>query len=238
MNALESIDQLHPGDWSAIEDFIARKRANDQIAVDCASTRVAFMEDVQAGCTGSRPLASPRARDHVGEVETTWIYEDDFIPQMLDQQWIEILNKIKPGSTRTKFTLTRKLTEGSSAAAEYVVDIDAMTSTNKGSKTVRFLHRMEFRVLGVRDMLVAEAAATVNEFINNGWAVQWQVEDFCGWKNVSEAWNGRLVKDVCDPNKGVLKSLIVYDMLRSQFRHHATRILPLRMVALKEVCKS
>ena len=174
MNALISIDQLHPGDWSKIEDFIARKRANDQIAVAGASARVAPMEDVQAGCTGSQPLASPRALDHVGEVEKTWVYEDDFHQQMLDQQWIEILNAIDGNlqSSSTKFTLTRKLLEGSSAAAEYVVDIDAMTSTNKESKTVRALHRMEFRVLGVRDMLVAEAAATVSELINNGWAMQ------------------------------------------------------------------
>ena len=242
VNALESIDQLHPDDWPVIEDFLARKRENDQIAAAGASARVAPMEDVQAGCTGSQPIESPRALDHVGEVEKTWVYEDDFHQQMLDQQWIEILNAIDGNLQRlsTKFTLTRKLLEGSSFAKEYVVDIDAMTSTNKKSKKARALHRMELRVVRVKHMRVADFAATVSALIDKGWTMHWQSEDLCGWKNVSEEWNQSLLNAFTDPNMGddLDVCISLYDILRAGHRHQVVRPLPVRIVALKELCNS
>ena len=237
---LDSIDQLDPVDLLVIEDFLARKRENDQMAAAGASAGVVPMEDVQAGCTGSQPIESPRALDHVGEVEKTWVYEDDFHQQMLDQQWIEILNAIDGNlqSFSTKFTLTRKLLEGSSFAADYAVDIDAMTSTNKESKKARALHRMELRVVGVMDMLEAEATATFSALINNGWTMHWQVEDFCGWKNATEASNQTLLNAFTA--QGQLQSsyslqLCYGGVLRGRPAselHPDGR--PLRLVALKE----
>ena len=139
---MDSIDQLNPVELLVIEDFLARKRAHDQTSSNTAaagdSAGVVPMVDVQAECTGSQPIESPLVLDHVTEVEKTWVYEDDEDYDMLDQQWIEILNanddNLQSFSSKFTFLSFRVESPDFAIAKEYEVDIDAMTSTNKEKK--------------------------------------------------------------------------------------------------------
>jgi hypothetical protein len=208
-----------------------------------ASAGVVPMEDVQAGSTGSQPIESPRVLDHVGDVQKTWFYEEDrgnIDHQMLDQHWIELLNAVdgNPQRSSNKFTLTRKFGETSWFCYEYEVDIDAMTSTNKESKKARALHRMEFRVLGVMEMLAAGSTAPFSELTNDGWTMRWQVGEFSGWKNVTDASNQNLLKaftahNVLDEFQSLMQlPLCLYEILRGSHLGDVER--PLRLVAVRE----
>ncbi len=117
-------------------------------------------------------------------------------------------------------------------AQEYEVDIDAMTSTNKESKKARALHRMQLRILGVNDMLEAGSTAPFSALINNGWTMHWQVEDFCGWKNVTEASNQTLLNASTAPNALEDAFISLHDILRGSHPDNVER--PLRLVALTE----
>ena len=172
---------------------VARKRAHDRTARKTAaagaSARVVPMEDVQAGSTGSQPSQSPPDLDHVTEVEKTWVYEDDKGDEMLNQQWIESLNDNDANleSFSTKLTFDRSVNVY--VVKEYEVDIDAMTSTNKESKRVRALQRMQLRILLVDDMLEAGTIAPFIALLNDDWRMRWQSEEVCGWKNLSAEGN-------------------------------------------------
>ena len=208
---------------------VARKRENDRTARKTAaagaSARVVPMEDVQAGSTGSQPSQSPPDLDHVTEVEKTWVYEDDKGDEMLNQQWIESLNDNDANlqSFSTKFTFDRSVNV--TIVKEYEVDIDAMTSTNKGSKQARALHRMQLRILEVDDMLEAGSTAPFTALIKNGWTMRWQVKEVCGWKNVDVEENETLLNALASPN------------VLEEWHPRDGRGQVLRLVALREWCK-
>jgi hypothetical protein len=221
--AMEAIDQL--------QRFVkARKRENDRTARKTAaagaSARVVPMEDVQAGSTGSQPSQSPPDLDHVTEVEKTWVYEDDEGNEMLDQQWIERLNDNDANlqSSSTKFTFDRSVNV--TIVKKYDVDIDAMTSTNKGSKQARALHRMQLRILKVDDMLEAGPTSPFTALIKNGWTMRWQVKEVCGWKNVDVEDNETWLNAMASPN------------VAEKWQHPRDgKEKLLRLVALREWCK-
>jgi hypothetical protein len=245
---LAAIDELDPGDLVVVADAWARKRdqTSSNTAAAGASARVVPMEDVQAGSTGSQPIESPRVLDHVGKVENAWVYEDDASLQMLDHNWIDILNKNDGNlqSFLTEFTFTRKLSNESLFSYVYDVDIDAMTSTNEKSKKARALHRMQLRVLGVKDMLEAGSMASFSALTNDGWTMQWQFQDFWGWKNMTEASNHTLLNAFTGQNaSGVFDE---WQIQSSHILHFAAAVLsgrpgadlhndgrPLRLVALR-----
>jgi hypothetical protein len=184
--------------------------------------------------------------DHVGKVENAWVYEDDASLQMLDHNWIDILNKNDGNlqSFLTEFTFTRKLSNESLFSYVYDVDIDAMTSTNEKSKKARALHRMQLRVLGVKDMLAAGSMASFSALTNDGWTMQWQFQDFWGWKNMTEASNHTLLNAFTGQNaSGVFDE---WQIQSSHILHFAAAVLsgrpgadlhndgrPLRLVALR-----
>ena len=209
---------------------VARKRENDRTARKTAaagaSARVVPMEDVQAGSTGSQPSQSPPDLDHVTEVEKTWVYEDDERDQMLNQQWIESLNDNDANleSFSTKLTFDRSVNV--SVVKEYEVDIDAMTSTNKESKRVRALQRMQLRILLVDDMLEAGTIAPFIALLKDDWRMRWQSEEVCGWKNLSAEGNEVLCSWLASSN--VLEEWVHPRDGKEQL---------LRLVAIKEWCK-
>ena len=113
-----------------------------------------------------------------------------------------------------------------------------MTSTNKESKKARALHRMEFRVLGVMEMLAAGSTAPFSELTNDGWTMRWQVGEFSGWKNVTDASNQNLLKaftaqNVLDEFQSLMHlPLCLYEILRGSHLDDVER--PLRLVAVRE----
>ena len=132
------------------------------------------------------PACSPT---YVGKVEKTWAYDGAASLQMPDQAAIRILNAHDGNeqSQLERFTFTRRLKNAE--PLEYEVDTHAMTSTNKESKRVRALQRMQLRILLVDDMLEAGTIAPFIALLNDDWRMRWQSEEVCGWKNLSAEGN-------------------------------------------------
>ena len=91
------------------------------------------------------------------------------------------------------------------AVHKYEVNPTEMKCTSMQSKKERVLHRMQMRVLTVSDMLADGSTASIDDAFkkDDGWKMQWQVEDDWGWKNMTEDSNKALLTGIAAKKENV-----------------------------------
>ena len=166
------------------------------------SQPMAGMEVEQGASDGSQPIA------HAGAVEKTWVYDDVSGQQALDKLWIEVLNAAEGNAVtvRHKFAYQLKIELAHllkcGTEIKFEVNLTEMTITNLKTKKDSVLHRKEMRVLAVKDMFADVYTADRMRVFQKDyvWKMQWQVEENCGWKNMTEDSNQALLTQIAAQN--------------------------------------
>ena len=115
--ALAAVAKLDTGEKAEVAAALAREGYD-------GSQPMAGMEVEQGASDGSQRIA------HAGEVEKTWVYDDDSGQQTLDKVWIEVLNDAEgnAGSDMFEFEFANQLKCGTEI--KYEVNLTEMTITN------------------------------------------------------------------------------------------------------------